>query len=85
MVAYAEIERRSAPPFPLKKPTPVCHANHRLSLLLVLACVERTLLLDTRLPPCASSLDLLALGLHLFGDGPLAGLLGLGLVNLGQC
>lgn len=51
---------------------------------LLLAQLSVALLLHTRLPPLPRSLGLRTLGVHVLLDGPLASLLGLGLVDL-QC
>lgn len=80
MTAYAQIERRSAPPLPLRKPTPLVHAVSHLCL--VSALQSSALLLHALLPPLAGGLGLRALGVHLLLEDPLAGLLGLGLVDL---
>ena len=64
----------------LEKPTPVVHAAHRLRL--VVALQLSPLLLHTLLPPLPRRLGLRTLGVHLFLDSPLAGLLSLGLVDL---
>lgn len=82
MTAYAQIERKSAPPLPLRKPTPLIHVACRLCL--VLASESSTLLLHALLPPLAGGLGLRTLGVHLLLQDPLAGLLGLGLVDLGE-
>jgi hypothetical protein len=83
MTAYARIERRSAPPLPLKKPTPVCHAAR--SLFLCLASQLGTLCLLALHPPFPRSLCLRTLCVHLVLDLLVAGLLGLCLVNLTYC
>ena len=51
-------------------------------LLLLLALDGSTLVLDALLSPLAGGLGLRTLGVHLFLDSPLAGLLSLGLVDL---
>ena len=49
---------------------------------LLLALDGSTLVLDALLSPLAGGLGLRTLGVHLLLDGPVAGLLGLGLVDL---
>jgi len=51
-------------------------------LLRIVAKLSLTLLLDTLLPPLPRRLGLRTLGVHLFLDSPLAGLLSLGLVDV---
>lgn len=58
----------------IRKPVTM-HSRARAQLSL-------TLLLDTLLPPLPRRLGLRTLGVHLFLDSPLAGLLSLGLVDL---
>jgi len=65
----------------LKRPTPGVH--HDIPCLLrIVAKLSLTLLLDTLLPPLPRRLGLRTLGVHLFLDSPLAGLLSLGLVDV---
>lgn len=64
----------------MKRPTP--GVRHDIHSLLLVAQLSLALLLDTLLPPLASRLGLRTLGVHLLLDDPLAGLLGLGLVDL---
>ena len=85
MTAYAQIERRSAPPLPLRKPTPVVHVARRLCLVLALARQRSPLLLHTLLSPLPRCLRLRTLGVHLLRQKLLALLLGLGLVDLRSC
>ena len=65
--------------------TPVCHARYLFLRLLALACHREPLRRHTLLPPLPRCLGLRTLGVHLLLQGPLALLLGLGLMDLLNC